>query len=770
MEYGLGIDFGTTYCAAAISTERNVEICTLGTRAPSIPTAVLIRADGEVLVGEAAERRAVDEPDRAAFAFKRRLGDPTPLVLGGTPYGAETLTSYVLTSIVRQVTQQNGGPPAKIVLSHPAPYGDYKLDLLRLAARQADIGPVSFISEPEAAAVHYSTLERIDIGQVVAVYDFGGGTFDAALLRRTADGFTLIGQPEGLERIGGIDLDHAVLQHVLGSIGRQPADLIGDSPDHLSAMARLRDDCRSAKEALSSDADVTIPVTLPNLMTHVRLTRAEFEAMIRPRIADTIEALRRAVRSTGLAMEEVDRILLVGGTSRIPLVREMVATATGRPVTIDVHPKHSVAMGAAALARPGGAPAASIVPPPTVTGLAPPSRPAPATVEPTSPVAAPAPAPPPPPPSTPVASPTGPAAAEPSHDSKRKVLLAIGALALVAIIAVVAIVVSRGGDPKQSADTTTPSAAGPAETTASADTQTVDTTTPTGETQAVATVTEPFAGLLPRTTKYASLGISINHVIVRTQDPTSFLAGAEAQPGGPLWAYIDGSATNPLVRIPIAISATSFTLALMDGSELVGQQFNTDTVVPPGGSTAFNVAFDLGGATDLSNAVVKIGDPGDEPSTVALDGDPVEPDQDRDVLFAPALITVTDPAGNTVDWNLGQTSSGLDSYYDGADQSGGQTTADRRAGAGLRWINMSLTLTAGVCSCDGLDADTSMIMLVVDGTPIAPTNSFSDHLPPSTSKEEGVLFEYPATATTATLLIGPAGSPDLQQSVEVTLT
>ena len=111
MEYGLGIDFGTTYCAAAISTGRGTEICTLGTRAAAIPTAVLVRADGEVLVGEAAERRAIEEPDRAAFAFKRRLGDPTPLVLGGTPYGAETLTSYVLASIVRQVTQQNGGPP-----------------------------------------------------------------------------------------------------------------------------------------------------------------------------------------------------------------------------------------------------------------------------------------------------------------------------------------------------------------------------------------------------------------------------------------------------------------------------------------------------------------------------------------------------------------------------------------------------------------------------------------------------------------------------------
>jgi hypothetical protein len=335
-------------------------------------------------------------------------------------------------------------------------------------------------------------------------------------------------------------------------------------------------------------------------------------------------------------------------------------------------------------------------------------------------------------------------------------------VAIVAIIAVVAIVLAGGDDSKESAGTTTPSSAAPDQTT-----ETGDTTT--GIDAGPAIETEPFAELLPRATKYASLAISIDRLIVRAQDPASFDAGVAAEPDGPRWAYIEGSATNPLAQIPVVIESTDFTLVLVDGTELPGGQFNDDSAVAPGATVALNIAFELGDVTDLSNSVVRIGDDGDEPSTIALDGDPIEPDQDRDVAFATGVATVADVDGNTVDWGLGESSTGLDSYYDGSDLSGGQSSADRRAAVGLRWINMSLTLSAGACECDGIGADTSMISLVVDGTPIAPSNTFAEYLAPSTSVEEGLIFEYPATATTATLLIGPPDSPELQQSVEVTL-
>ncbi|HET9757175.1 MAG TPA: Hsp70 family protein, partial [Candidatus Limnocylindrales bacterium] len=351
MAYSLGIDLGTTYSAAAVARGDRLEIFQLGERAATIPSIVLLRADGEVLIGEAAERRALAEPTRTGREFKRRLGDPTPIILGGTPYGAEALLAHLLRSIVARVTQQFGEGPAAVALCHPASYGPYKLDLLQQAVRQADIGQVTLLAEPEAAALDYARQERVPSGSVVAVYDFGGGTFDATILRKTDDGFELLGQPEGLERLGGIDFDEALFRRAMEHATAQGVQVDANEPATMAAIARLRDECRRAKEALSSDTDATIPIVLPGLQTEMRLTRAEFEDMIRPRIRETIEALGRATRSAGFGFGDVDRILLVGGSSRIPLVAEMVREATGRPVAVDAHPKHTMALGAAFVAE-----------------------------------------------------------------------------------------------------------------------------------------------------------------------------------------------------------------------------------------------------------------------------------------------------------------------------------------------------------------------------------------------------------------------------------
>lgn len=345
--YCLGVDLGTTFSAAAVASADNIEVFTLGTVAPAIPSVVVLRADGEVLVGEAAERRALTEPGRTAREFKRRLGDPTPLVLAGTPYGAEALMARLLRWIVDAVVQRQGGKPELIVVTHPANYGPYKLDLLREMVRLADVGPVEYLTEPEAAAINYAEHDRLEPGQVVAVYDFGGGTFDAAVLRKTETGFELLGRPEGMERLGGIDFDHAVFSHVDESTGGQISEADTSDPATRSALARLRADCRAAKESLSTDTDVAISVMLPGLQTEVRLTRQEFEAMVRPRIAETVASLERAIRSSGVEMSAVDRILLVGGSSRIPLVAEMIKAATGRPTAVDAHPKFVIALGAA---------------------------------------------------------------------------------------------------------------------------------------------------------------------------------------------------------------------------------------------------------------------------------------------------------------------------------------------------------------------------------------------------------------------------------------
>lgn len=346
----IGVDLGTTFSAAAVFRDGRAEIASLGTRGAAIPSVVVLHAQGDVLIGEAAEHRAVSDPTRTAREFKRRLGDPVPIVLGGTPYGAEALMGHLLRYMVDRVVEQEGAPPAKTIVTHPANYGPYKLDLLREAVRLADVGPVEFLTEPEAAAIEYAQRERLEPGQVVAVYDFGGGTFDAAVLRKTAAGFELLGTPEGMERVGGIDFDQAVLAHVDASLGGLVAETDATEPVALAALARLRDDCRVAKEALSTDTDAAIPVMLPHVQTEVRLTRPEFEAMIAPRVAETIASLERAIRSAAVDAGQVNKVLLVGGTSRIPLVAQMVRESTGLAVAVDAHPKFVIALGAATAA------------------------------------------------------------------------------------------------------------------------------------------------------------------------------------------------------------------------------------------------------------------------------------------------------------------------------------------------------------------------------------------------------------------------------------
>lgn len=460
MSYALGIDLGTTYSAAATAEHDRADIFQLGSHSATIPSVVFLREDAVLLTGDAAARRGASEPARAAREFKRRLGDPTPYILGGTPFGAEALMAEMLRAIVAHVTEERGEAPATVAVTHPGSYGPYKLDLLRQAARQAGLDHVEFLAEPIAAASHYALQERIPAGSIIAVYDFGGGTFDAAVLRKTEDGFDLLGQPEGLERLGGIDFDEAVFSHVAETVGRDV--LAGDGSLAVRAgLIRLREECREAKESLSDDTEATIAVLLPGIQRDVRLTRSQFEEAIRPRIRETVAALERSIRSAGLELAQVDRILLVGGTSRIPLVGQTVRELTGRPVTRDAHPKHGIALGAALMAgkmaQMGGASAGPVTPriapapaSPEIASPAPaeapvirPNRPAePRRVAAATTVAAPVRGP------GPARSPEAPDATGPSPRGRRKAprwAWAVAGLgALVAVAAIAAVLVGGG--------------------------------------------------------------------------------------------------------------------------------------------------------------------------------------------------------------------------------------------------------------------------------------------------------------------------------------
>ncbi|HET9254334.1 MAG TPA: Hsp70 family protein [Pseudonocardiaceae bacterium] len=350
MGYSLGVDLGTTFVAAALATPATVEMVTLGNQSVVTPAAVYLSDDGTLITGEGASLRLVSRPDRVCREVKRRLGSPTPITLGGQPYPVTGLLAALLRDVLDNVTRTQGEPPENVLLTYPANWGPFRRALFEEVPPHAGLRDPPLVTEPEAAAAHYAASKMLAEGETVAVYDLGGGTFDATVLRQEPEGVRILGTPAGIERLGGIDFDEAILSYVDYATGGTLTELDMGNPQVLTALAQLRLDCVRAKEALSVDTETIIPVFLPSGQSEVRLTRSDFEDLVRAQIESTMGALRRTLESARVEPTELSAVLLVGGSSRIPLVTRMVAAELGCPVVVDAHPKYAVALGAAALA------------------------------------------------------------------------------------------------------------------------------------------------------------------------------------------------------------------------------------------------------------------------------------------------------------------------------------------------------------------------------------------------------------------------------------
>ncbi|MDT7636657.1 MAG: hypothetical protein QOC83_945 [Pseudonocardiales bacterium] len=362
MPYSLGVDLGTTFVAAAIARPSGVGMVSLSAQSVVAPALVHLAEDGTISTGDAARRRAITEPDRVGREFKRRLGDPTPIKLGHESFAVTELLGALLRDVLRQVIRLEREPPEQVVLTHPANWGPFRRGLFEevpaiaeLSAElsnaglgNADLSNTVTITEPAAAAAHYAAARYLHDGQIVGVYDLGGGTFDATILRGGPDGVEILGHPEGIERLGGADFDESVLEYVNYSTGGALDALDMTDPHTARAVARLRQDCVLAKESLSHDTETTIPVLLPDRHFEVTLTRSEFEGMVRGPIESTTQALVRTLRAATLEPSDLSAVLLVGGSSRIPLVAELVGQELGCRTLVDTHPKFTVALGAAA--------------------------------------------------------------------------------------------------------------------------------------------------------------------------------------------------------------------------------------------------------------------------------------------------------------------------------------------------------------------------------------------------------------------------------------
>ena len=353
MRYWLGIDVGTTVTAAAVCREDGpAEVIALGEGSAVVPSVMYLGDGGQVVVGSAAVRYAVTEPDRVVRGFIGRIGDEVPMVIAGQAYTAAQLAAMLIGWVVDQGAGQHGGPAAGIMVTHPVSWGDYKRQVLATALASAGLPPVRLCPEPHAAAAGYAATQPFIPGQTVAIYDLGGTTFSATVLRAGGPTeFTTLGSSHSLAQLGGANFDDAVFGHVLATTPAL-AELDADDPATLAATATLRHQCTLATQALSADTEVTIPVAAPGITTSVRLHRTEFDDMIRSQLAETVHALRRTMDSAQLSPAELGTVLLVGGSSRIPLVAQLLSSEFNQPVTIDADPSTTIARGAATLAAP----------------------------------------------------------------------------------------------------------------------------------------------------------------------------------------------------------------------------------------------------------------------------------------------------------------------------------------------------------------------------------------------------------------------------------
>lgn len=359
MSWELAIDFGTTSSCGAVRDADGTRLLDVQ-RTRHVPSAVHLDPDGNLIAGEHA-LRALRRPhlvERVALTPKRELGQST-MVLGGTQVKVADAVAAVLRLLLDEGMRQHGGTaPDRIVLTHPAAWdadGD-RAAALRAAAAVAGMPVVELVPEPVAAAA-YHTGRSGRTGGFIAVYDLGGGTFDAAVLQRTADGYELAGPPGGDEGIGGEDFDHLVrefyLERVAASDPRLADDLRhGAERSWHRARASLREEAQRAKEALTDNP--TAYVHAGDDSEHeYRITRDEFERMIESRVLDTLDEFEATLDRADLDAAQLDAIYLTGGASRIPVVARLMSERF-REVTVTAHddPKTIVALGALQAARP----------------------------------------------------------------------------------------------------------------------------------------------------------------------------------------------------------------------------------------------------------------------------------------------------------------------------------------------------------------------------------------------------------------------------------
>ena len=343
----IGIDLGTTNsCVAVIEGGEPVVIANAeGSR--TTPSVVAFAKNGERLVGQVAKRQAVSNPDNTIASIKRKMGSSYKVNISGRDYTPQEISAMILGKLKKDAEAYLGETVTQAVITVPAYFTDAQRQATKDAGKIAGLDVKRIINEPTAAALSYGVDKEND--QKVMVYDLGGGTFDVSIIEM-GEGVQEVLATAGNNHLGGDDFDQKIIDWLVQSFRNDTGiDLSGDK----TAMQRLKDEAEKAKIELSgiTTAAINIPfitadVTGPKHLDYT-LTRAKFNELTADLVEKTMGPVRQALKDSGLSISEIDKVLMVGGSSRIPAVQEAVKSLIGKDPFKGINPDECVAIGAA---------------------------------------------------------------------------------------------------------------------------------------------------------------------------------------------------------------------------------------------------------------------------------------------------------------------------------------------------------------------------------------------------------------------------------------
>ena len=343
----IGIDLGTTNSAVAVVEGGQPEIITNAEGERITPSVVAFKKDGERLVGQVAKRQAITNPDRTFMSIKRHMGSDYKVEVDGKSYTPQEISAMILQKLKQDAEAYLGEKVEQAVITVPAYFTDAQRQATKDAGRIAGLEVLRIINEPTAAALAYGLDKGED--QIILVFDLGGGTFDVSILE-LGDGVFEVKATSGNNHLGGDDFDERIIKYLAEEFKKtEGVDLLADR----MALQRLKEAAEKAKIELSSVT--TTNINLPFITAtaegpkhlDMTLTRAKFNELTADLVEATMEPTRRALADAGLQPSDVDRVILVGGSTRIPAVQEAIKALTGKEPHKGVNPDEVVALGAA---------------------------------------------------------------------------------------------------------------------------------------------------------------------------------------------------------------------------------------------------------------------------------------------------------------------------------------------------------------------------------------------------------------------------------------